>query len=83
MAFRVMYFAWLRERIGVPSEDIEAKVKSVSELVEHLKGKEERYALAFQDVSAVKVAINQELSDFDAALKGGEEVAFFPPMTGG
>ncbi len=44
---------------------------------------EERYALAFSDLSALRVAIDQELSEFDATLEGAREVAFFPPMTGG
>ena len=46
-------------------------------------GTEERYALAFSDLSALRVAIDQELTDFDAPLDGAREVAFFPPMTGG
>ncbi|MBT8426873.1 MAG: MoaD/ThiS family protein, partial [Erythrobacter sp.] len=48
-----------------------------------LVAREERYATAFADTSAVRVALDQELSDFDAALDGVREVAFFPPMTGG
>ena len=83
MTFNVLYFAWLRERIGVPSEQVETSAETVSELVEFLRGKEKRYALAFSDTRAVKVAVNQELVDFNTALSGGEEVAFFPPMTGG
>lgn len=79
----VMYFAWVRERIGLPSEEIETGAKTVSELVEELKLKEERYAAAFADVSALRVAIDQKLSSFDASIIGAKEVAFFPPMTGG
>lgn len=78
-----MYFAWVRERIGLPSEEIETGAKTVSELVEELKLKEERYAAAFADVSALRVAIDQKLSSFDASIIGANEVAFFPPMTGG
>lgn len=78
-----MYFAWVRERIGLPSEEIETGAKTVSELVEELKLKEERYAAAFADVSALRVAIDQKLSSFDASIIGAKEVAFFPPMTGG
>ena len=83
MAFQIHYFAWLRERIGQSSESYESKAKSVSELLEELKAREERYALAFSDTRALKVAVNQQLSDFNAALQGDEEIAFFPPMTGG
>lgn len=79
----VMYFAWVRERIGLPQETVETDAVTVADLVAELKGREERYALAFADVSALRVAIDQELTDFDAPLAGAREVAFFPPMTGG
>ncbi|UWQ14839.1 molybdopterin converting factor subunit 1 [Aliiroseovarius sp. M344] len=79
----VMYFAWVRERIGEPREKIETKAKTVGELVDELRAREPRYAAAFADLSALRVALDQELSDFDAPLKGVREVAFFPPMTGG
>lgn len=79
----VVYFAWVRERIGLPKETIETKAQTVADLVAELSSKEERYAAAFADVSALRVALDQELSDFDASLVGVREVAFFPPMTGG
>ena len=79
----VMYFAWVRERIGLPKEKVETSATTVSELVEELKAREDRYAAAFADLSALRVALDQELSDFDAPLEGVREVAFFPPMTGG
>lgn len=79
----VLYFAWVRERIGLPKETVETEATDVRGLVEELKAREERYALAFADVSALRVALDQELADFDAPLKGVREVAFFPPMTGG
>ncbi len=79
----VLYFAWVRERIGIPREQVETKAATVADLVEELKAREERYAAAFGDVSALRVAIDQELCDFSAPLEGAREVAFFPPMTGG
>ena len=79
----VLYFAWVRERIGVPRESVDTAAATVAELVEELRAREERYALAFSDLSALRVAIDQELTDFDASLSGAREVAFFPPMTGG
>ena len=79
----VMYFACLRERIGVPKEKIETSASTVADLVAELKSREERYEAAFADLSALRVALDQELSDFDAPLEGVREVAFFPPMTGG
>lgn len=84
MTVTVRYFAWLRERVGAPSETVETGgAATVGELVEALKGREERYALAFADLRAVRVAVDQELSDLAAPLDGVREVAFFPPMTGG
>jgi len=79
----VMYFAWVRERIGLPKERIETNATTVAQLVDELRGREERYAAAFADLAALRVAVDQELSDYDAPLKGVREVAFFPPMTGG
>ncbi|WP_386680098.1 molybdopterin converting factor subunit 1 [Loktanella sp. R86503] len=79
----VMYFAWVRERIGLPRERVETQAVTVNDLVAELVAREERYAAAFADTSALRVALDQVLSDFDAPLAGVREVAFFPPMTGG
>ncbi|MDG1069513.1 MAG: molybdopterin converting factor subunit 1 [Sulfitobacter sp.] len=79
----VLYFAWVRERIGLPREVIETTAATVADLVAELRAREERYAVAFEDLSALRVALDQELADFDAPLAGVREVAFFPPMTGG
>jgi len=79
----VIYFAWVRERIGLPQETLETDAATVNDLIAELRLREERYAAAFEDVSALRVALDQELSDFDASLSGVREVAFFPPMTGG
>lgn len=79
----VLYFAWVRERVGVPRETVETSAKTVMDLINELKAREERYEVAFSDISALRVALDQELSEFDASLEGVREVAFFPPMTGG
>lgn len=79
----VLYFAWVRERIGVPREQVATDAATVADLIEELKAREERYELAFSDLRALRVAVDQELTDFDAPLAGVREVAFFPPMTGG
>ena len=79
----ILYFAWVRERIGLPKEKVETNAATVADLVAELSAREERYELAFSDLSALRVAVDQELSDFDASLKDVREVAFFPPMTGG
>ncbi|SMX40612.1 molybdopterin converting factor subunit 1 [Maliponia aquimaris] len=79
----VLYFAWVRERIGLPRERIETQAATVADLVAELRAREDRYEAAFADLSALRVAVDQELTDFDAPLSGAREVAFFPPMTGG
>jgi len=79
----VLYFAWVRERIGLPRETVETGAATVAELVAELSAREDRYAAAFADLSALRVAVDQELTDFDAPLESAREVAFFPPMTGG
>lgn len=79
----VLYFAWVRERIGLPREQVETTARTVQELVEELRAREERYEAAFADTASLRVALDQELSSFDASLAGVREVAFFPPMTGG
>lgn len=79
----VLYFAWLRERIGAPRETVQSGAGTVRDLVAELSAREPRYAAAFADLTALRVAVDQELSDFDAPLQGAREVAFFPPMTGG
>ena len=79
----ILYFAWVRERIGIPREQVETSAATVLDLVGELRLREERYDLAFSDLTALRVAVDQELVDFDAPLEGVREVAFFPPMTGG
>ena len=83
MTLTLRYFAWVRERVGEPTESVETEAATVAELVEELRGREDRYARAFADLRAVRVAIDQELADFSAPIGGAREVAFFPPMTGG
>lgn len=79
----VLYFAWVRERIGLPREQVETTAATVADLVAELKAREARYEAAFADTSSLRVALDQDLADFDAPLTGVREVAFFPPMTGG
>jgi len=79
----VLYFAWVRERIGLPREQLQTDAATVADLIKELMAREERYAAAFADISALRVAVDQELCEFDTPLAGVREVAFFPPMTGG
>ena len=79
----VLYFAWVRERIGLPRERIETSAATVNDLIAELSARDEAYASAFEDLKSLRVALDQKLSSFDAPLAGVREVAFFPPMTGG
>ncbi len=79
----VLYFAWVRERVGRPRERVETSAATVAGLVEELRARGEGHAAAFADTAALRVALDQDLAEFDAPLAGVREVAFFPPMTGG
>jgi len=79
----ILYFAWLRERIGTNRERLETVAVTVADLVAELEARSEGHALAFADKTSLRVAVDQELADFSAPLAGVREVAFFPPMTGG
>ena len=79
----VLYFAWLRERIGERREQVQTDAVTVADLIEELAARSEGHALAFADRTSLRVALDQDLADFAAPLAGVREVAFFPPMTGG
>jgi molybdopterin synthase sulfur carrier subunit len=72
----VLYFAWVRERVGHPKDRIDTNPATVMDLVNDLRAREPRYEAAFSDLGALRVAIDQELADFDASLTGAREVAF-------
>jgi len=82
---KVLYFAWLRNKIGASSEEVSAPedVQTVQQLIDWLKERGEGYADAFNDPSVIRAAVNQEHVGFDHPIKTGDEVAFFPPVTGG
>jgi sulfur-carrier protein len=82
---KILYFAWLRERVGTGEEDVTppAEVATVADLIAWLAGKGEHYAYAFENPKVVRAAIDQEHVKHTAAIAGAREVAFFPPMTGG
>jgi molybdopterin synthase sulfur carrier subunit len=81
----VLYFAWLRERVGVSEETLSppAAVATVADLMLYLANLDERHAAAFKDRKTVRCAVNQEFADPATILQPGDEVAFFPPVTGG
>ncbi len=83
MTLDILYFAWVRERIGTAKETVDTSAVTVADLLTELRNREERYALALSDLTAVRVAVDQDLVDMDAPLANAREVAIFPPMTGG
>lgn len=80
---RVLYFAYLRERMGRAEEVLETSAATVADLVAELRARSGEGALAFSDLESLRVAIDQDLADWNSPLHGAREVAFFPPMTGG
>lgn len=81
---RVLYFAWMRERIGTAAEEVDpGEAATARELIERLRGASEGHALAFEDLTSVRCAVDEEMGDLDQIITGAREVAFFPPMTGG
>ncbi len=82
---KVRYFAWVRERIGLPEEEIElpSGVNTVGELMCFLAARGEEYAYAFENPKVIRAAIDRTHVRADAAIGAAREVAFFPPMTGG
>ena len=82
---KILYFAWLRQRTGIGEEDVSPpeSVRDVASRVDWLKQRNPAFAEALADTSTLRVAFNQEFASFDTALNGTEEVALFPPMTGG
>ena len=79
----LLYFAWVRQKIGKSEETFEASVADVAGLIAHLKSLGPNYADAFADPSRVRVAVNQRHVTLDAKVGPNDEVAFFPPVTGG
>lgn len=82
---KILYFAWLRERIGVASEefDLPDNIKDVNGLLQHLISRGAGYAYAFEEPSVIKIAVNQDFAKGTAVISNTDEVAFFPPVTGG
>jgi molybdopterin converting factor subunit 1 len=81
----ILYFAWLRERTGSGEERLvlPAGVRTVGELIGWLTAQSPGHASAFANLRAVRCAVNQEFADPTTRVQPGDEVAFFPPVTGG
>jgi sulfur-carrier protein len=85
MSVKLLYFAWVRERIGKAEETVEppAGIATVRDLMGWLAGRGDEYAYAFDNPKVIRAAIDRAHVKADAIIAGAREVAFFPPMTGG
>jgi molybdopterin converting factor subunit 1 len=81
----ILYFAWLRERTGTGLEQVNLPedTYTVAELIDHLASRGPGYAAAFQNRMTIRCAVNQEFAEPGTVINQGDEVAFFPPVTGG
>ncbi len=82
---KILYFAWVREQIGLTEEQVElpAEIETVANLIDWLAGRSDTHALAFADRSKIRCAIDQSIVAQDASIGVAKEIAFFPPVTGG
>jgi len=82
---KLLYFAWVRQKIGRSEEELRVPetVRTVAALIEFLRGRGAGYEAAFANPALLRCAVNQEHARFDAKLSPNDEVAFFPPVTGG
>ena len=82
---KVLYFAWLRDRVGMAEETLHppGDVATVGQLIAWLSEQSSGHAAAFADPAIVRCAVNQDYAKIDAAVGPDDEVAFFPPVTGG
>ncbi len=81
----ILYFAWIREKIGTNSETIllPDNISKVQDLLLWLQASSDKHASALKDLSIIKVAVNQEYAKLDDPISNDDEVALFPPVTGG
>ena len=82
---KLRYFAWVRERIGRPEEEIElpAGITTIADLMDWLSQRGEEYAHAFENPKIIRAALDRMHVKAETAIAGAREIAFFPPMTGG
>ena len=83
MKIRIRYFASIREAVGQGSEELQTRSETLGALREELVARGAPYAAVLARGRAVRMALDQVMSDESAALREGAEVAFFPPVTGG
>ena len=81
----ILYFSWIKDKLGKSKENIatDKNIINVSDLIDFLKNKDETYKEVFKDISAIRVSINMETANIEDPIHANDEIAFFPPMTGG
>jgi len=81
----LLYFAGLRESLGLSRElvPLPSGTATVSSLVDQLRSRDDRWTAAFSPGKQWRVAVNQQMADLATPVKAGDEIAFFPPVTGG
>ncbi len=85
MAVRLLYFAWVREQIGVAEENVTLppEIRTAKDVVDWLCGRGGGYATAFSTPDRLRCALDQQISPLATPIAGVQEIAFFPPVTGG
>ena len=81
----IKYFSWIKEHVGKSEEQIELPdhINNVDELINHLNELDKRYSLILEKKKLIKIAVNKTYSSFDTKISNSDEIAFFPPVTGG
>ncbi len=82
---KLLYFAWVKQKTGIAEETLDPPetVRYVADLIAFLSARGENYAAAFADLDRIRIAVNQTHVDLLHPVRGGDEIAFFPPVTGG
>ena len=82
---KILYFAWMREHTGCSTEEIQLpeNVATISDLATYLRGRSAGHGTALRNLKTVRVAINRKFANLESSITDGDEVAFFPPVTGG
>ena len=81
----VKYFSWIKEHIGKSEEqiDLPSNITNVNQLINYLNEIDQKYNIIFKKKELIKIAVNKTYSSFDTNINNNDEIAFFPPVTGG